>query len=55
MFDWCIKNIEGISFLFVSSKEVEEIILTCEPEKQYAVNFKAPKHIVSSQKKTNCQ
>ena len=27
MFDWCIKNIEGISFLLVSSEKVEEIII----------------------------
>ena len=33
MFDWCIKNIEGISFLLVSSEEVEEIIQTCVLEK----------------------
>ena len=37
MFDWCIKNIEGISFLLVSSEEVEEIIQTCELEKQYVI------------------
>ena len=29
----------GISFLLVSSEEVEEIIQTCEPEKGYAILF----------------
>ena len=36
MFDWYIKNIEGISFLLVSSEEIEE---TCELEKRYAIFF----------------
>ena len=37
MFDWCIKHLEGISFLLVSSEEVEEIIRTCDLEKRYAI------------------
>ena len=37
MFDWCITNIEGTSFLFLSSEEVEEIIETCDSEKRYAI------------------
>lgn len=35
MFDWCAKNIEGITFLFNSSKNVGEIVVTCELEKRY--------------------
>ena len=33
MFDWCVKSIDGISFLLVSFEEIEEIIQTCELEK----------------------
>lgn len=39
MFDWCAKNIEGITFLFNSSKNVGEIVVTCELEKQYGNYF----------------
>lgn len=39
MFDWCAKNIEGITFLFNSSKNVGEIVVTCELEKRYGNYF----------------